>query len=245
MGLARSPSLLQDAQLSAERLNRECFCITLDRDALCEAVEREVGDPDFCATFGRTRPHLFSSVPVFLSESDVADMLRIVRAIETVTRLPGYRDAALSWAPEVARRDHGPLGVFMGYDFHLAGDGPKLIEVNTKAEGAFLNASRVQAQRACCAEVEVALTRSSDHPRRIIGGIIDTPAFSHSQGQEFACQARHRHGTSTSESCRNRCGAANGEFVPADIGRSSHVQPSSAADMTAGHNALRGSGPGP
>ena len=38
MGSAPSSSLLQDAQLSAERLNRECFCITLDRDALCRGA---------------------------------------------------------------------------------------------------------------------------------------------------------------------------------------------------------------
>jgi hypothetical protein len=42
----------------SERLNQECFCITLDRDALCHALEREVGDPDFCATFIK-RGHLF------------------------------------------------------------------------------------------------------------------------------------------------------------------------------------------
>ena len=160
---ASSSTLLRDAQLSAARLNRECFCITLDRDALCEALEREVGDPHFCATFIKTRPHLFSSVPLFLSESDVADMLRIVCAVEAVARLPGYRDAALSWAPEAARQDYGPLGAFMGYDFHLTGDGPRLIEVNTNAGGAFLNALLVQAQRACCAEVEAALTRSGSN----------------------------------------------------------------------------------
>ena len=39
-------------------------------------------------------------------------------------------------------------------------DGPKLIEVNTNAGGAFLNALLAKAQRACCAEVEAALTRS-------------------------------------------------------------------------------------
>jgi len=61
----------------SERLNQECFCITLDRDALCRAVEREVDDPDFCATFIKTRPHLFSNAPVFLSEGNVAEMLRI------------------------------------------------------------------------------------------------------------------------------------------------------------------------
>ena len=44
----------------------------------------------------------------------------------------------------------------MGYDFHLAAMGPKLIEVNSNAGGAFLNALLAKAQRACCAEVEVA-----------------------------------------------------------------------------------------
>ena len=143
----------------SERLNQECFCITLDRDALCQALEREVGDPDFCATFIKTRPHLFSNAPVFLSESDTGGMTRIVHAIEAAARLPAYQEAVLSWAPEIARRDFGPRGVFMGYDFHLAADGPKLIEVNTNAGGAFLNALLAKAQRACCTEVEVALSR--------------------------------------------------------------------------------------
>ena len=156
-------SLTLHTELSAERLNRECYCITLDRDALCQALEREVGDADFCAKFIRTQPHLFSNVPVFVSEGHVAGMLRIVQAIEAVTRLPAYRDAVLSWAPELAHRDHGPLGVFMGYDFHLAGDGPKLIEVNTNAGGAFLNALLVRAQRACCPQVEDALKLSGSH----------------------------------------------------------------------------------
>ena len=47
----------------------------------------------------------------------------------------------------------------MGYDFHLAAEGPKLIEVNTNAGGAFLNALLARAQRACCVEIEVALGR--------------------------------------------------------------------------------------
>ena len=144
----------------SERFNQECFCITLDRDALCRALEREAGDPDFCATFIKLRPHLFSNAPVFLSESDTGGMIRIVRAIESTSQLPAYREAALSWAPELARRDFGPRGAFMGYDFHLAADGPKLIEINTNAGGAFLNALLAKAQRACCTEVEAALSKS-------------------------------------------------------------------------------------
>jgi hypothetical protein len=48
----------------------------------------------------------------------------------------------------------------MGYDFHLAAAGPRLIEVNTNAGGAYLNALLVRAQRACCEEVEAALGKS-------------------------------------------------------------------------------------
>ena len=143
----------------SELLNQECFCITLDRAVLCQALEREVGDPEFCRTFIGPKTHLFSNVPVFLSEANVGEMLRIVHAVEAATRLAGYRDAVLSWAPEIARHDFGPVGVFMGYDFHLATEGPKLIEVNTNAGGAFLNALLARAQRACCVEIEVALGR--------------------------------------------------------------------------------------
>ena len=150
---------LPGGRLISERLNQGCFCITLDRTALGNALEREVDDPEFGAAFINTRPHLFSSAPVFLAQSEIGAMLRVVRAIEAVARLPGYRDAALSWAPEIARHDFGPLGAFMGYDFHLAAEGPRLIEVNTNAGGAFLNGLLAKAQRACCAEVEVALSQ--------------------------------------------------------------------------------------
>jgi hypothetical protein len=150
-------------QSISERLNQECFCITLDRDALCQALEREVGDADFCASFIKTRPHLFSNAPVFLSEANIIGMARIVHAIEAATRLTAYREAVLSWAPDIAQQDFGPRGVFMGYDFHLSAEGPKLIEINTNAGGAFLNALLAKAQRVCCTEVEAALSRSEAH----------------------------------------------------------------------------------
>ncbi|MFN7009293.1 MAG: hypothetical protein ACK4PN_04615 [Allorhizobium sp.] len=145
---------------SADRLNQSCFCITLDRDALCRALERESEDPAFCTSFIQTKPHLFSNVPVFLPSEAIAEMGRIAAAIEEVTRLPAYRAAVLSWAPEIAQQEHGPLGAFMGYDFHLDDDGPKLIEINTNAGGAFLNALLARAQLACCAEIEGAIEAS-------------------------------------------------------------------------------------
>ena len=42
----------------------------------------------------------------------------------------------------------------MGYDFHLDSSGPRLIEVNTNAGGAFINALLASAQKACCSEME-------------------------------------------------------------------------------------------
>jgi hypothetical protein len=149
---AAQPDALDKAV--ADRLNRTCACVTLDRSALREALEAAVDDPAFCETFVDPRPHLFSNVPVFVSPQTLADMQRIVDAIEAASRLPGYREDVLGAAPEIARRDFGPAGAFMGYDFHLDLAGPRLIEVNTNAGGAFLNAFLARAQRACCTEVE-------------------------------------------------------------------------------------------
>ena len=152
-----APAIVASSSSIADRLNRSCFCVTLDRDALCRALEREAGDPAFCDAFMKTRPNLFSNVPVFLPSQTIAEMGKIVAAIEETAQLPAYRHAVLSWAPEIAQEDHGPLGAFMGYDFHLDEDGPRLIEVNTNAGGAFLNALLARAQLACCGEVEAAL----------------------------------------------------------------------------------------
>ncbi|WP_395646147.1 hypothetical protein [Terricaulis sp.] len=88
-------------------------------------------------------------------------MQAIVSAVEAAAHLPAYENAVLAWAPAIARANHGPTGAFMGYDFHLTPDGPRLIEVNTNAGGAFLNAFLARAQVACCAEVEQALALSS------------------------------------------------------------------------------------
>ena len=73
----------------AERLNQSCFCITLDREKLHAAMEREAGDPDFSSRYIRPREHLFSNVPVFLDARDLDRMTAVVHAIEAAARLPG------------------------------------------------------------------------------------------------------------------------------------------------------------
>lgn len=155
------PNVIPPGRVAAEQLNRECFCVTLDEAALGNALRAEAGDTDFAERLMATRPHLFSHAPVFLPKSDGAAMRAIVGALEAAALLEGYRDAAMAWAPDIARLDFGPRGAFMGYDFHLGDDGPKLIEINTNAGGAFLNAFLARAQIACCAEVDSALARST------------------------------------------------------------------------------------
>jgi hypothetical protein len=146
-------------QPEANALNRDCFCVTVDRTALHGHLERETAGLDLGLNVGGARQNLFSSTPVFLSRSAVEEMHSIVNAIETASRLEGYRNAVMFWAPEIAQRDHGPTGAFMGYDFHLDESGPKLIEINTNAGGAFLNAALARAQKACCTELEESFRR--------------------------------------------------------------------------------------
>ena len=140
------------AQSDAHGLNRACLCRTLDEAALELSLRHEL-DGD---TLLRERPHLFSNIAVFVSRADIDSMIELVAAIEGLTRRAAYVTAALAWAPPIAHRDYGPRGVLMGYDFHLGGDGPALIEVNTNAGGAFLNAALARAQRACCEEAQSA-----------------------------------------------------------------------------------------
>jgi len=167
--------VLQDGSREAERLNRGCFCITLDRHALMEALNREVGSHDFAQRLGETHPSLFSNVPAFVPAETLIELARVVDAVETVARSPGYREAALSWAPPIARLDFGPVGALMSYDFHVPASGPKLIEVNTNAGGAFLNAALAQAQRTCCAEghVPFEISPSQSFSSKIVAMFID------------------------------------------------------------------------
>ena len=139
-----------------EQLNTDCACVTLDRDALCRAAEAAVGEPAFARDLAITHPHLLSAQPMFLSSAHASRMRDIIKAIESVAKLQSYQTAVFKSAPQIARFNPGTAGVFMGYDFHLSPDGPKLIEVNTNAGGALINAYLLAAQRAGCLAMDVA-----------------------------------------------------------------------------------------
>jgi hypothetical protein len=136
-----------------ETLNSDCFCVSLDPAALQSALEADPASRGLHKLIEERCPNLFAALPVFVSRDHVEAMAEVVRAVEAVVALPAYREA-LVWAPEIARFDPGARGVYMGYDFHLGANGPRLIEINTNAGGAMLNAVLGRAQRACCPEIE-------------------------------------------------------------------------------------------
>ena len=141
--------------VSIQALNSECFCISLDTEALRRALQAEMGPPDLFDLVGERCPYLFAARPVFVSQAHMARMAALVQAIESVVALPAYREEVLARSPAIARHDPGgALGVFFGYDFHVTEGGFGLIEINTNAGGAMLNAVLARAQRACCPAME-------------------------------------------------------------------------------------------
>ncbi len=135
----------------ADRLNRDCQCVGFDVQAA-----RRLAGPGLLAEHA----HLFSDLPVFLAANHESQIRALVAAVERTVALPMYRDAVLAHAPAIARGPRENRGVFLGFDFHVTPQGPRLIEINTNAGGAMLNAIAGEAQRSCCAEAGDSLRNS-------------------------------------------------------------------------------------
>ncbi len=113
-----------DADAHLQTLNRTCQCVSMPV-ALTNPVAPR---------------HLFADTAVFASMADLRAMQRQIEAIEAASQLPqlrNYLGSRLPRVPSVAAQEC-TRGILMGYDFHLTADGPRLIEVNTNAGGAFV-----------------------------------------------------------------------------------------------------------
>lgn len=130
---------------NADRLNRDCLTVSIDRDLLDAETRRLLGD-DAAAFEPWASSSLFAAVPVFISGEDLQRMREAIRAIVALSEQEAYRSVVLGRAPAVAQVPKSSRGVFFGYDFHLGKDGPKLIEVNTNAGGAMLNLLLLRSQ---------------------------------------------------------------------------------------------------
>jgi hypothetical protein len=96
--------------------------------------------PGHAAWQDEARQH-FADAEVIVDAKDLAAMDAVVGAVNELAASPIYRDRVLAEAPPLARAATQPdAGLFAGFDFHLTADGPKLIEINTNAGGAFYGA---------------------------------------------------------------------------------------------------------
>jgi hypothetical protein len=127
-------------------LNESCLCVVL-RPGEIGASFLDMAGSLLPEDVEKSHPHLFAHTPVYVSEADLAAMLSLVGAMERIAALPGWLGHADASKNPLAPKVHG---VFMGYDFHMTRDGPRLIEINTNAGGAFLNLFASKQFRACC-----------------------------------------------------------------------------------------------
>ena len=136
---------------SVASLNRDCLCTTVNPAALERELAAVLGDSELYHSIRDTRPHLFSATAVFVTPKQVEAMRSVIEAVEKVVATSAYRDAVL--VKDSTTHEQPTPSVFLGYDFHLSEQGPRLIEINTNAGGALLNVYLARAQKACCPEM--------------------------------------------------------------------------------------------
>jgi len=126
------------SQTNLLELNRDCDCFPIARARVDEAV-LSLSDHPKMAEMLAVREHYFASTPIFIAPEMVTMMEQQITAIEEFIKQPAFqneifqRSALAAFAPTKFTR-----GVFMGYDFHITADGPRLIEINSNAGGAFI-----------------------------------------------------------------------------------------------------------
>lgn len=160
----------------APYLNQNCHCISLDAGRLAQSLPEG-------QDLASLNP-LFAAAPVFVEASEVQEIETYLRAVLEVTRLPAFVEHALEHAPAIARVDPGTPGTLHGLDFHLTESGPRLIEINTNAGGALLNAKLAGAQAPCCEAVSplLAFADASDVQDAIIAGFESEFALARGAG---------------------------------------------------------------
>lgn len=149
-----NPSLKQPSMPSAAQLNSDCRCTSLNRKALRAELAKLDDDDALYRMLTEERPNLFAESAVFISQNCLERQLQLIAALERVIALPAFHQQVLKHAPDTALYSAKNYGVFVGYDFHLSADGPKLIEINSNAGGALVNALLIRAQNHCCEIVD-------------------------------------------------------------------------------------------
>ncbi|MDX9994232.1 MAG: hypothetical protein RBS28_02835 [Rhodocyclaceae bacterium] len=125
------------------------------------------------------RPHLFSAATVPVCAADLARMRELIAAVERVVALPAWAEFT-----KVGAGGTAPVGVFMGYDFHLTPAGPQLIEINTNAGGGLLAALQAGRKDVLAAYVAMFRAECGERPLKALA-IVDVQPESQYLYPEF------------------------------------------------------------
>jgi len=143
-------TIVKACKVCAEQLDQPCQCAGQYHQTLRELLSQQGDDGSIYDMIVNERPNLLAKAGVFVSKKCLQKQRDIIQAIETVIAMPAYQQRVLAYAPAVGHYQPLALGVFFGYDFHLEGVEPKLIEINSNAGGALINALLVRSQQQCC-----------------------------------------------------------------------------------------------
>jgi hypothetical protein len=131
----------------ATRLNEACQCIWVDREKLRGELRAELGaESDLL----EAREGLVSGSVVFVGPHDAATMDRAIRIIGKALASEAFQARIIEHAPAIARTMPPATGGVLGFDFHLGGPVPQLIEINTNPGGLLVSLELAKAATACC-----------------------------------------------------------------------------------------------
>lgn len=156
-------------------LNRECQCVTLEKSVLEEVFHSKILKANGAEhlDIDALSKSYFSSSAFFLDPKELDAIQTTVSTFQRILKNHSVRKELLREFPERLRKRFSEGGVFLSFDFHLTEEGPKLIEINTNAGGAFLETKLMEAQKECCPEVSEMLPRA-DEIRAIEDNFLNT-----------------------------------------------------------------------
>ena len=131
----------------AASLNEACHCIWVDRAKLRRQLQADLGQD---ASVLDTREGLVSGNVVFIAPQDAARMDGAVALITRALESEAFQARAAGEAPAIARARPLASGGLLGFDFHLGGPVPQLIEINTNPGGLLVSFELARAATASC-----------------------------------------------------------------------------------------------
>lgn len=140
----------------AAHLNEACQCVWVDRQRLQRQLQVDLGEQ---AGLLESREGLVSGSVVFVSSQDAAVMDRAIRLISRALSSEVFQAKAADAAPAIARAMPRVTGGVLGFDFHLGGPVPQLIEVNTNPGGLLVSLELAKAATANCDCLEAPLPK--------------------------------------------------------------------------------------